>query len=305
VAIIQLENINFAYQKKEPVLTEVNINVPQGSIYGFLGPNGAGKSTTLRLILGLMKPQAGRISLFGENIKSSHPKYLARVGSLIESASLYEHLSATDNLKISAKYFNTPKNQIQGILEKVKLGHTGKKKTNDFSTGMKQRLGLALALQHNPEILILDEPTNGLDPNGIIELREIIKVLNDEGKTILLSSHILSEVEKIVDQIGIINNGSIVFEGSLSDLQEIRCKNFLVKIKVSEVDRALVVLSAYEIKKLDAYNLSINLAESGQMPSVVRKLVNANFDVYEVTPESSDLENMFLNVTNLNVSNGS
>ena len=298
MAIIQLENINFAYQKKEPVLTEVNINVPQGSIYGFLGPNGAGKSTTLRLILGLMKPQAGKISLFGEDIKSSYPQYLGRVGSLIESASLYEHLSASDNLKIAAKYFNTQKNQIQAILEKVKLGHTGKKKTKDFSTGMKQRLGLALALQHNPEVLILDEPTNGLDPNGIIELREIIKVLNDEGKTILLSSHILSEVEKIVDHIGIINNGSIVFEGSLNELQELRGKNITVNIKVSAIDQALQVLSQYEVKKLDEYYLSINLGDSGQLPIVVRKLVEANHDVFEVTPESSDLENMFLNVTN-------
>lgn len=298
MSVIQLENIDFAYQKKEPVLTSVNLNVPQGSIYGFLGPNGAGKSTTLRLILGLMKPQAGNISLFGENIKSSHPSYLAKVGSLIESASLYEHLSAADNLKIAAKYFNTPKSKIDEILEKVKLGHTGKKKTKDFSTGMKQRLGLALALQHNPEILILDEPTNGLDPNGIIELRNILKVLNEEGKTILLSSHILSEVEKIVNQIGIINNGSIVFEGSLADLHKLRDKNISVNVKVSSSDLAASVLSSYQITKIDQNHFSVVLADAEQLPIIVKILVNNNIDIYELTPQSSDLENMFLNVTN-------
>ena len=302
MAIIRLENINFAYQKNEAVLKEVNINVPQGSIYGFLGPNGAGKSTTLRLILGLMKAQSGKISLFGDDIKSSYPNYLGRVGSLIESASLYGHLSASDNLKIAAKYFNTDKNQIPAILEKVKLGHTGKKKTKDFSTGMKQRLGLALSLQHNPEVLILDEPTNGLDPNGIIELRAIIKTLNQEGKTILLSSHILSEVEKIVDHIGIINEGSIVFEGSLNELQELRGKNITVRVKVSEIDKVLIVLSNYEIQKLDDQYISVTLPESKELPRIVRKLVEANLDVFEITPESSDLENMFLNVTNLNTS---
>lgn len=297
MSIIRLENIDFSYTKKEQVLFKVNITVPEASIYGFLGANGAGKSTTLRLILGLMKPQAGTISVFGDNIKSSYPSYLGRVGSLIESASIYEHLSAQDNLKIAAKYYNTPKSQIKNILEKVKLDHTGRKKAKDFSTGMKQRLGLALALQHNPEILILDEPTNGLDPNGIIELRQILKELNQEGKTILLSSHILSEVEKIVDHIGIINGGSIVFEGSLNELQSLRGKNMEVHIKVSDADKAIGSIPAYNASKIDSQHFNIKLEEASTLPKIIKKLVQADIDVYEVVPQSSDLEKMFLNVT--------
>lgn len=298
MSIIQLENINFSYTKKESVLTDVNIHVPKGSVYGFLGANGAGKSTTLRLMLGLMKPQAGTISLFGENIINSYPGYLKRVGSLIESASLYEHLSASDNLMIASKYFNTPKDQIQEILQKVKLDHVGKKKAKDFSTGMKQRLGLALALLHNPEILILDEPTNGLDPNGIIELRNIIKNLNQDGKTILLSSHILSEVEKIVDQIGIINNGSIVFEGSMDQLQELRGKNVEVNFKVSDSEKAIKSLTMREATKIDEHHFVVKLEESDKLPEIIKKLVSTDIDIYEVIPQSNDLEKMFLNVTN-------
>lgn len=297
MAIIQLENIDFAYRKNEPVLKGVNLNVPDGSIYGFLGPNGAGKSTTLRLILALMKPKSGKISLFGNVIKSSYPKYLERVGSLIESASLYGHLSATDNLKIAAKYFNTPENRIPTILEKVKLGHTAKKKTKDFSTGMKQRLGLAMSLLHDPELLILDEPTNGLDPNGIIELRQILRELNDEGKTILLSSHILSEVEKIVDHVGIINNGSIVFEGSFDALQELRGKNITVKIRVSQNEKAISVLSDYEINHVDDKYFNVALNDSSELPEIAKILVANDIDIYELSPQSNDLENIFLNVT--------
>ena len=295
--IIQLKNIDFAYRKNEPVLKEVNLNVPEGSIYGFLGPNGAGKSTTLRLILALMKPKAGTISLFGEDINSTYPSYLKRVGSLIESASLYGHLSATDNLKIVAKYFNTAQQQIPLILEKVKLSHVGKKKTKNFSTGMKQRLGLAMSLLHDPKLLILDEPTNGLDPNGIIELRQILKALNEDGKTILLSSHILSEVEKIVDHLGIINNGAIVFEGSLETLQELRGKNIEVKIKVSDVEKAIQVLGDYKLKNIEDKSFMMALSDSSLLPEIAKKLVANNIDIYELSPQSNDLENIFLNVT--------
>ncbi len=297
MAIIQLKNIDFAYRKNEPVLKDVNLNVPEGSIYGFLGPNGAGKSTTLRLILALMKPKAGTISLFGEDINSTYPSYLKRVGSLIESASLYGHLSATDNLKIAAKYFNTAQQQIPLILEKVKLSHVGKKKTKNFSTGMKQRLGLAMSLLHDPKLLILDEPTNGLDPNGIIELRQILKALNEDGKTILLSSHILSEVEKIVDHLGIINNGAIVFEGSLETLQELRGKNIEVKIKVSDVEKAIQVLGDYKLKNIEDKSFMMALSDSSLLPEIAKKLVANNIDIYELSPQSNDLENIFLNVT--------
>ncbi len=297
MSIIQLENISFAYTPKEVVLSDVSINVPKGSIYGFLGVNGAGKSTTLRLILGLMKAKKGQVSVFGEDINKTYPKYLSKVGSLIESASLYEHLSAYDNLKIASKYFNVPNSDIIKILETVKLEHTGKKKTKDFSTGMKQRLGLALSLLHDPEILILDEPTNGLDPNGIIELRNILKQLSDDGKTIMLSSHILAEVEKIVDQLGIINNGQIVFEGSLQKLQDLKKKNIEVHFRVSDSTMAMKHLSTLRNQKLNEFKFSIKLDSSEELPVIIKRLVEKGIDIYEVIPQSSDLEKMFLNIT--------
>jgi len=298
MSVIHLNQINFSYTKNVTILDSINLNVPEGSIYGFLGANGAGKSTTLRLILGLIKAQSGTISMFGEEIRKTYPNHLSKVGSLIESASLYDHLSATDNLKIAAKYYNTPTSSINEVLKKVKLEHTAKKKTKDFSTGMKQRLGLAIALLHNPEILILDEPTNGLDPNGIIELRQILKTLNEEGKTILLSSHILSEVEKIVSRLGIIKNGSIVFEGSIAELQELRGKNIEVHFIVSDSTAASKLLSIYDFKIIDDHRFTVTVNDKNTISKIINQLVNHHVEIFEVTPQSNDLENMFLSMTN-------
>ena len=300
MSIIQLENIDFSYKKNEPILSKVNLTVPEGSIYGFLGANGAGKSTTIRLMLGLMKPKSGSVSLFGKDIKETYPKHLAKVGSLIESASLYGHLSAKDHLRIAGKYFNI-KTDMDKILEKVKLGHTGKKKIKNFSTGMKQRLGLALALQHDPNILILDEPTNGLDPNGIIELRGIIKELNQDGKTILLSSHILSEVEKIVTQLGILKNGSIVFEGSIDELKSKGSKNVSFRFQVSEIEKITSLLSQYQPSISGDHEFDITVEDKLVLPQVIRTLVENQIDIFEVTPNKGELENMFLDLTNPNL----
>jgi len=174
---IAMQNISFGYRKNELVLSNININVPNQSIYGFLGANGAGKTTSIRLILGLLKPASGNVFVFGEDIKKTHPHHFNKIGSLIENPSLYGHLSAEDNLRIWSKFFNTPKQRTAEVLELVNLGDAKKKKTADFSTGMKQRLGLATALLHDPQLIILDEPTNGLDPMGIIKLREILNQL--------------------------------------------------------------------------------------------------------------------------------
>ena len=296
--VVELDNVSFAYRKNEPVLDNIAMEVPKGSIYGFLGANGAGKSTTLRLILGLMKPQEGKISMFGENIKNSYPKHLQKVGSMIESASLYEHLSATDNLKIAGKYFGLDNSTIEPILELVKLKDAKKKKVKHFSTGMKQRLGLAIALQHDPELLILDEPTNGLDPNGIIELREILHRLSEQNKTILLSSHILSEVEKIVNRVGIINEGSIAFEGSLQQLQLEKTKNLRINFRVSDVERAMAVFPNHEISRSNANEYQVTVQNQQELANMVKRLVENNIAVYEVSPIESDLENMFLSVVN-------
>ena len=222
--IIHIENLTFGYSSNELVINGLNLDVPKGSIYGFLGANGAGKTTTLKMILSLIKSYSGKISVFGKNTKSEYPKYLQQVGSLIENPSFYGHLSAKENLKIWSNYFHSDQNRIQEVLDIVDLGKHSNKKTEQYSTGMKQRLGLATALLHDPQLLILDEPTNGLDPMGIIELRKVLNRLNDEGKTIILSSHILPEVEKIVSHLGILKNGGLVFEGTIAELHAKRDK---------------------------------------------------------------------------------
>ena len=293
---IQLENINFGYTRKERVLHEINLEVERGSIYGFLGANGAGKTTTMRLILGLLKANEGRITILGKDVKNSYPNHYKHIGSLIENASLYAHLTAKDNLKIWCDYFDVSTSRIDEVLKIVDLDKVGKKKTEAFSTGMKQRLGLAIALLHDPEVLLLDEPTNGLDPMGIRDLRNLLRRLRDEGKTIILSSHILHEVERIVTQLGIIKDGRIVFQGSINELKELRQQNIQVDIEVKDVPRTLEVLDGryQSVVNDDVITLTIDHAEA--LPEVLRSLVGQGVDVYEFTPQRKNLEDMFLSI---------
>lgn len=294
---IQLEKVSFAYRKNDLVLRDVNLTVPKGSIYGFLGANGAGKTTTLRIILGLLKVNNGSVSVLAQNIKQGFPEALGKVGSMIENASLYGHLSASENLKIWHRYFNIKdKNRIAEVLDIVGLSTVGKKKSEDFSTGMKQRLGLATALLQNPEIIILDEPTNGLDPMGIIDLRNLLNRLKEEGKTILLSSHILPEVEKLVTHIGIIKDGSIVFEGSIDELKEVKNKNIIVRIKVDQHEKAMELLKEEFEPIMEGDELIIKARHQSLLPKALKTLVEQDIDVFQFSPESKDLENLFLSI---------
>ena len=217
---------------------------------------------------------------------------------MIENASLYHHLSAKENLAIACKYFKVGSDKISPSLELVDLQDAKKKKVRDFSTGMKQRLGLAISLLHDPDILILDEPTNGLDPNGIIALRAILNKLSAEGKTIMLSSHILSEVEKIVTKIGIINNGSIAFEGSIKELQNFRSKNLGMRFKVSDVEKVTSLYPDFNFQKRDDHHFELTFDDQKDLSAMIKNIVLNDIDIYEVVPASGDLENMFLNVTN-------
>lgn len=189
----------------------VSLEIKRNTIYGLLGPNGAGKSTTLKLILGLLRPTKGEILFDGEPWKRKH---LAKIGSLIEEPALYGNLTAEENLLVHTKLLGVPKDKIYEVLETVDLKDTGNKRASQFSHGMKERLGIAIALLNDPSLLILDEPTNGLDPVGIQELRELIATFPKKGMTVILSSHILSEVEQVVDEIGIINKGQLMFQGT-------------------------------------------------------------------------------------------
>ena len=204
------------------VVKGINLSVMEGTIYGFCGPNGAGKSTTLKMLLGLVRPTEGKISILGREMTAKNRiEILSQTGSLIESPSYYGHLTGRENLDILQGLLNVPKENVDKVLKIVRLDGQGKKKVSAYSLGMKQRLGLAAALLNFPKLLILDEPTNGLDPAGIQEMRELIRSLPEKyGMTVIISSHLLSEIDQIVDDIGIIANGKLKYQGSLDRLHE-------------------------------------------------------------------------------------
>jgi ABC-2 type transport system ATP-binding protein len=220
---IETNDLTHHFSRAETVLRQISLQVPTGSIYGFLGPNGAGKTTTLRLVLGLLRRQQGDVRLFGLDMAHHRLEILRKVGSSIESPSLYAHLTAEENLRVWQRVFQCPARRIGEVLQLVGLADTKAKRAGQFSLGMKQRLSLAVALLHEPSLLILDEPTNGLDPHGIHEMRKLLIALNrDSGITIVVSSHLLSEVERFVTHVGIINRGSILFQGPLASLMALQ-----------------------------------------------------------------------------------
>ncbi|UQZ35302.1 lantibiotic ABC transporter ATP-binding protein [Paenibacillus sp. PK3_47] len=204
--------------KQQPAVDKVSLAVPRNSVYGLLGPNGAGKSTTLKMVCGMLRPGSGSILFDGH---AWTRKDLGGIGTLIESPPLYENLTARENLKVRTLALGLPESRIDETLAIVDLAHTGKKRAGQFSMGMKQRLGIAIALLNHPKLLILDEPTNGLDPIGIQELRELIRSFPRQGITVILSSHILSEVEQVVDQIGIIAGGALGYQGEVPHGEEL------------------------------------------------------------------------------------
>lgn len=211
-AILKTNNLCKDF-KKQKAVNNVSITVRENSIYGLLGPNGAGKSTTLKMITGMLRPTSGKVLFNGHEWNR---KDLEQIGALIETPPLYENLSAVENLEVRAKLLNIPKTRIDKVLKMVDLQNTGRKKAGQFSMGMKQRLGIAIALLNSPKLLILDEPTNGLDPIGIQELRSLIRSFPSKGITVILSSHILSEVQLIANDIGIISNGILGYEGQMN-----------------------------------------------------------------------------------------
>ncbi len=297
MSIISISDLNYGYKKNDLVLKGLNMNVPQGSIYGFLGANGAGKSTTIRNILGLLKPQEGVISLFGKILLENRGRIFQNIGSLIESPSLYGHLNGLDHLKIACQYLNVSTHQNSALLEKVGLLQHRKKTIKKYSTGMKQRLGLAMALVHDPELVVLDEPTNGLDPTGIREIRELLIQLQAEGKTIMLSSHLLPEIEKVASHIGILKDGKMLFEGTLLALDQLKSAQPIVEIKTNDPTKTKNILSAYGINEVSQGTLRLTLSNRNELPALIRKLVQNDIDIYGVQIVKSNLENMFISMT--------
>jgi lantibiotic transport system ATP-binding protein len=300
IPVIKTTALTYYFNKQQKTLDDINLEVEKGSIYGFLGPNGAGKTTTLRLLLGLLKKQQGSIQIFGKEFDRHRMESLKKIGSLIEQPSLYGHLTASENLGIYRKIYGAPKESIDKVLQLVGLPGTGKKKAKQFSLGMKQRLSIAVALLHNPELLILDEPTNGLDPNGIIETRELIKKLNKEaGVTIIVSSHILAEIERMATHVGIIHKGKLLFQGTLGELQNMKSRQSFIQIDTSNNALALSLLAGHGAETMNGY-VVLPLKEKALTAAINRKLVEHNIDVYLLQPQQNDLEQLFIDITSNN-----
>ena len=295
--IIHTDNLCYQYSKGVDTLTGICIEINRGDIYGFLGPNGSGKTTTLSLLLGLLKNQQGTIEVLGKELNNHRKEVLRKVGSLIENPSLYNHLTAKENLEVYRQIYGASKGRLQDVLDSAGLNDSGKKTVKQFSLGMKQRLSLALALLPKPELLILDEPTNGLDPAGILELRSMIRRLNEEeGITFLISSHILSEVEKIVSRVGIIYKGRMKFQGSLQELHRLQQEQSLVQLHTSDNLRAYAVLRNYQAE-LRMDDLVVPYTDLQQVAAINRMLVDNDLEVYDLHPRRQTLENIFMNLT--------
>ena len=297
--MIETHNLQFNFSKNGFSLNDVNIHVEEGAVYGFLGPNGSGKTTTIRLLLGLLPNQSDNIQLFGKSLQDNRIEILSNTGTLIEQPSLYEHLSGFDNLNVTRINRHAKRKQIDEVLQLVDLKSVSNKKVRTYSLGMKQRLGLAIALLSEPKLLILDEPINGLDPSGIIEIRELLLKLNKErGITIFLSSHLLSEIEKIVTHLGVLSKGKLVFQGSYRELKEAQRVQSTICIETNDTTKALSILKdTFSIKRREANNIELDFQGKEQFAMLCKSLVEANIDIYDMKVLSKDLENTFLEIT--------
>jgi len=294
--IVQTENLSKSFGKEQAV-SNINLKIRKGEIYGFLGPNGAGKTTTIRMLLGLMKPSSGTIKIFQKDVTKDRINILAKVGSLVENPSYYPHLTAYENLEALRKILGVPKSRIDEVLAIVRLKDAANKKVKGFSLGMKQRLGIAASLLHNPELLILDEPTNGLDPSGIIEIRNLIKRLPAEyGMTIIISSHLLSEIDQMATQVGIVSKGKMIFQDSIEAMR--KSAQPKVFIKVSDAEKGWRSLVAHGIKAEHKDGLiSLDECSDEKVAHIVQILVQEGILVYRVEEEKRSLEDIFLQMT--------
>ena len=296
VYAVETNDLTHQFSPAETVLRGISLQVPTGSIYGFLGPNGAGKTTTLRLILGLLRQQRGTIHLFGLPMKGHRIEILRRVGASIESPSLYAHLTARENLRIWQTLFRCPARRTGEVLDLVGLPDTGSKRAGQFSLGMKQRLSIAIALLHEPSLLILDEPTNGLDPHGILEMRDLLLTLNrDRGITIVVSSHLLSEVERLVTDVGIINLGSMMFQGPLASLVSRQKEASMTTIDTSDNRHALTIIAqgGWEAR-IERDKIVVRPLPPGAVARINRSLVLEGLAVHEIATREPNLEAIYL-----------
>lgn len=293
--IVATDNLSKEYDGVYRV-QELDIRIKEGDIYGFLGPNGAGKSTTMKMLLGLVKPTSGTIEIMGKPFnEKTRRDILASVGSLIESPSYYGHLTGRENMEIIRRLLDLPQKNIEEAVHIVRMENQMEKKVKNYSLGMKQRLGIAMALARFPKLLILDEPTNGLDPAGIEEMRELIKTLPKQyGMTVMISSHILSEIDQMATVVGIINQGYLIFQERMSVLDMQREPQIV--LRTSDNNRAYQLLKKVNPQRT-ADGLQIGALTDEQTGAVVQCLCSNGISVYRVEEHRESLEDIFLNLT--------
>lgn len=300
--VIATDSLTKKYGKKD-VVKDLDLRVPGGSIYGFLGPNGAGKSTTMKMILGLIKPSKGEITVLGKEVNEKNRlSVLRNTGSLIESPSYYGHLSGVENLEIICTLKNVPSSEIQHVLKIVRMEKQKDKKVSQYSLGMKQRLGLAAALLGNPKILLLDEPTNGLDPAGIQEMRELVCSLPKQyGMTVLVSSHLLSEIDQMATHVGIINQGELIFQDSLAALHKHSRARLI--LKTDNDTAALSVLLSFGFSaSFEEKKLCLNATDNATVIKAVNILVQSGIGILRLNEQQMSLEDIFLQLIGKQVS---
>ena len=293
--VLELKNVNKTFGRRK-IIDNISLDVKEGEIYGFLGPNGSGKTTTIKMILRLIDSDSGEIKVNGFDTKKQFEKAMECIGAIVENPDMYKYMSGIDNLKLHARIRNIDEKRIDEVLEMVELKGREKDKVGKYSLGMKQRLGLALTLLHRPKVLILDEPTNGLDPAGIKKLRDILKeIAHKEGVAVFVSSHILSEMQLMCDKVAVIDNGKVVKVEEITKQEE---KVETVEIKVKDVNKAIQIIKEkfkLETKQIEG-SIEITLPTE-DLPKVVKELAIADTEIKAIIPKEHSLEEIFFDAT--------
>lgn len=295
--IIETKDLNYSFGEFQAI-KNLDLQVQENSIYGFLGPNGAGKTTTIKIILGLLRSLGNNVNVFDMSINKNRIDILSKVGTLIENPSVYSHLTASENLLVTTKLLGIKKKRIDEVLKITGLLDVKNKKAGKFSMGMKQRLGISKALLSDPQLIILDEPTNGLDPAGIVEIRNLIVRLKEyEGKSIFLSSHLLSEIEKMCTHVGIINKGELLFQGSISELQDLNSNKLHIRCSQPETVSKFFTEKNIDFEMKENNIFSISAFSDNETASIIKQLIKLSVDIYSIENHKLSLEELFIKIT--------
>ena len=294
--VLELKNVSKSFGKRK-VIDNISLEAKEGEIYGFLGPNGSGKTTTIKMILRLIDLDNGEIKVNGYDNKKQFEKAMEYIGAIVENPDMYKYMSGIENLKLHARIRNVDEKRINEVLELVGLKDRAKDKVGKYSLGMKQRLGLALTLLHKPKVLILDEPTNGLDPAGIKQLRDILKeISHKEGVAVFVSSHILAEMQQMCDKVAVLDNGKIVKTEEITNTQEETTETVEIRVKDTEKSVKLLKEKFGLDTKVEDKNILVTL-QTQQLPTVVKELAIADVEIKAVVPKGHTLEDIFFDAT--------